>query len=99
MGNETSYLIEHGLTVPSSSPWCSPCLLVLANVNNCEAYLDDLVIYFDTSEAHLSTLEEVFSHFRKASLTLNLEKCEFGHGTITYLGKQVGQGLWMLRYY
>ena len=27
-----------------------------------------------------------------ASLTLNLAKCEFGKATVTYLGKQVGQG-------
>ncbi len=28
MKHETQYLLEHGLAVPSSSPWCSPCLLV-----------------------------------------------------------------------
>lgn len=28
MQKETQYLIEHALAVPSSSPWCSPCLLV-----------------------------------------------------------------------
>ncbi len=28
MKKETQYLIQHGLAVPSSSPWCSPCLLV-----------------------------------------------------------------------
>ncbi|MGL5119019.1 MAG: reverse transcriptase family protein, partial [Plesiomonas shigelloides] len=28
MKQETQYLLEHGLAVPSSSPWCSPCLLV-----------------------------------------------------------------------
>ncbi len=28
MKDETQYLLEHGLAVPSSSPWCSPCLLV-----------------------------------------------------------------------
>ncbi len=27
-----------------------------------------------------------------ASLTVNLAKCEFGQATITYLGKEVGQG-------
>lgn len=25
---ETQYLLEHNLAVPSASPWCSPCLLV-----------------------------------------------------------------------
>lgn len=28
MKQKTQYLIENGLAVPSSSPWCSPCLLV-----------------------------------------------------------------------
>ncbi len=28
MKQETQYLLEHNLAVPSASPWCSPCLLV-----------------------------------------------------------------------
>lgn len=28
MRQETQYLLEYNLAVPSSSPWCSPCLLV-----------------------------------------------------------------------
>ncbi len=189
MKKETQYLIEHGLAVPSSSPWCSPCLLVpksdgtsrfctdyrkvnqltksdsfplpriddcvdrigqakfvtkldllkgywqvpltdraseisafatpdvflqykvlafglknapatfqrlmskvLSNVKNCEAYLDDVVCYSDTWESHLKTLEEVFSRFQEANLTLNLTKCDFCHAKVTYLGKEVGHG-------
>ncbi len=34
----------------------------------------------------------MFIHLERASLTLNLEKCVFGQATVTYLGKQVGQG-------
>lgn len=187
MKQKTQYLIENGLAVPSSSPWCSPCLLVskpdgisrfctdyrkinqltkldsyplprmedcidrigsakfvtkldllkgywqvplteraseisafatpdaflqynvlafflkntpatfqrlmnkvLAGVKNCEAYLDDVVCYSDTWSSHLQTLEEVFSRFQAANLTLNLAKCEFCHATVTYLGKEVG---------
>ncbi len=183
MKEETQYLIQHGLAVPSSRPWCSPCLLVpkpagtsrfctdyrkvnqltksdsfplpriddcvephwsgkicdllkgyrqvpltdraseisafatpdvflqykvlvfglknapatfqrlmckvLSNVKNCEAYLDDVVCYSDTWESHLKTLEEVFSRFQEANLTLNLTKCDFCHAKVTYLGKEV----------
>ncbi|XP_035984480.1 uncharacterized protein LOC118558122 [Fundulus heteroclitus] len=64
---------------------------VLFGVKNCEAYLDDVVIYSGTWSEHLDTLSEVFGRFCDASLTLNLSKCEFGKATITYLGKQVGQ--------
>ncbi len=189
MKQETDYLVKHGLAVPSSSPWCSPCLLVpkpdgssrfctdyrkvnqvskadsyplpriedcidrigsskfvtkldllkgywqvpltehasevsafatpdaflqykvlafglrnapatfqrlmckvLSNVKNCEAYLDDVVCYSENWESHLKTLEEVFTRFKEANLTLNLAKCEFCHATVKYLGKEVGQG-------
>ncbi len=65
---------------------------VLANVKNCEAYLDDVVCYSDTWSSHLQTLEEVFSRFQAVNLTLNLAKCEFCHATVKYLGKEVGHG-------
>lgn len=65
---------------------------VLAGVSNCEAYLDDVVAYSSTWAEHLSTLSEIFRCLGEASLTLNLAKCEFGKGTVTYLGKRVGPG-------
>ncbi len=34
----------------------------------------------------------IFDRLNKASLTLNLAKCEFAKATVTYLGKCVGQG-------
>ncbi len=189
MKQETQYLLEHNLAVPSASPWCSPCLLVpkpdgtsrfctdyrkvnaltkadsfplprmedcvdrvgnakfvtkldllqgywqvplterayeisafatpdvflqyrvmafglrnagatfqrlmpivLSDVSNCEAYLDDVVCYADTWEDHLKILDDVFKCLRNANLTLNLPKCEFGCAAVTYLGKEVGKG-------
>lgn len=65
---------------------------VLAGVSNCSAYLDDLVVYSMSWSEHLSLLGTVFQRLETASLTLNLAKCEIGKATITYLGKQVGQG-------
>lgn len=66
--------------------------LVLGDVPNCSAYLDDLVIYSMDWAEHVCTLKAVFERLDKASLTLNLAKCEFGQTTVTYLGKEVGQG-------
>ncbi len=40
----------------------------------------------------MAILRDVFSRLTEASLTLNLAKCEFGQATITYLGREVGQG-------
>lgn len=65
---------------------------VMADVPNCSAYLDDLVVYTSTWPEHVSVLTMVFQRLADASLTLNLAKCEFGKATVTYLGKQVGKG-------
>lgn len=65
---------------------------VMADVPNCSAYLDDLVVYTSTWPEHVSVLSMVFQRLANASLTLNLAKCEFCKATVTYLGKQVGKG-------
>lgn len=65
---------------------------VLGHIKNCEAYLKDVVVFTDTLDSHLSILDRVFARVQTASLTLNLAKCEFGHATVTYLGKQLGHG-------
>ncbi len=65
---------------------------VLAGIPNCDAYLDDIVVYSSDWNEHLKTLRMVFDRLQAFSLTLNLAKCEFGRATVTYLGKQVGQG-------
>lgn len=67
-------------------------VIVLSGVNDCEAFLDDIVVFSSTWSNHLDTLQEVFCCLERASLTLNLVKCEFGKAVVTYLGKQVGQG-------
>ncbi|KAI3351357.1 hypothetical protein L3Q82_005905 [Scortum barcoo] len=51
---------------------------ILGDVENCKAYLDDIVVYFDDWISHVTTLREVFTRLSNASLTLNLAKCEFG---------------------
>lgn len=66
--------------------------IVLANVPNCNAYLDDLIVYSQSWSEHVSLLETVFQRLERACLTLNLSKCEIGKATVTYLCKQVGQG-------
>ena len=65
---------------------------VLRGVENCEVYLDDVVAYSDTWPEHMHTLGLIFGRLARANLTLNLSKCEFGRATVTYLGKEVGQG-------
>ena len=66
--------------------------MVLSGIPNCTAYLNDLVVYSNTWSEHIQILTLVFERLAKASLTLNLAKCDFGKATVTYLGKQVGHG-------
>ena len=66
--------------------------LVLKGVADCEAYLDDIVIYSSTWSRHIAQVKEVFGRLAAANLTVNLAKCEFGQATVTYLGKVVGRG-------
>lgn len=65
---------------------------VLGGVSDCEVYLDDTAAYSRTWLEHIETLKTNFGRSKQASLTLNLAKCESGRATVTYLGKQVGQG-------
>ncbi len=64
----------------------------LSGVTNCEAYLDDVVIYSACWKDHLNSLNQVFCRLSGTLLTLNLTKCEFEKAVVTYLGKKVGQG-------
>ena len=61
-------------------------VIILADVPHCAAYLDDVVVYSNDWAAHVLTLTTVFQRLARASLTLNLAKCEFGRATVTYLG-------------
>ncbi len=65
---------------------------VLLGLPNCEAYLDDIVVYSDAWKDHICSLEKLFTRLSDAQLTLNLAKCEFAKGVVTYLGKKVCQG-------
>lgn len=54
--------------------------MVVAGLEGCAVYLEDVVIFSDTRNAHVQRT------------TVNLVKCEFARATVTYLGRMVGQG-------
>ena len=56
------------------------------------AYIDDVVIFSDSWEDHLSHLRTVFQKLREARLTAKPRKCQFGMFQCSYLGHVVGQG-------
>ena len=65
---------------------------VVSGLEGCAVYLDDVVVFSDTWEGHLSRNHALFDRLADAQLTVNLAKCEFAKATVTYLGKVVGQG-------
>ena len=65
---------------------------VIENVDGCEAYIDDLVLYSDTWIDHMRQMKQLFEELSNANLTVNLAKSDFCCATVTYLGHVVGQG-------
>ena len=65
---------------------------VIFELENCDVYVDDLIIYSDTWEQHMKQIRALFDRLMIAKLTVNLVKCEFGRACVTYLGHVVGQG-------
>ncbi|XP_050402703.2 retrovirus-related Pol polyprotein from transposon 297 isoform X1 [Patella vulgata] len=65
---------------------------IIADLQNCEGYIDDIITYSDTWEQHKNQSDALFKKLSDATLTVNLMKSEFCHATVEYLGHIVGQG-------
>lgn len=65
---------------------------IISDIEECEAYIDDVIIYSKSWEEHLQIIRKIFEKLRKANLTISLAKSEFGRATVTHLGYVVGQG-------
>ena len=64
---------------------------VTAEVEGCEAYIDNVIIYSDNWSDHIQQITKFFGKLKEAKLTINLAKSEFGCAQISYLGDVVGQ--------
>ena len=65
---------------------------ILAGLEGCEGYIDDIVIFSDTWNQHMERMKQFLTHLRQAQVTINLAKSEFGQACVTYLGHVVGKG-------
>ena len=65
---------------------------VLRDLKGVDVYVDDIVVYNNTWEEHVSTLYALFDRLTEAKLTVNLGKSDFGQAKVVYLGHVVGQG-------
>ena len=60
--------------------------IVIYNLKNVLAYIDDLLLHTKTHDQHLEILEQLFDRLRQHGLKINLPKCFFGAVEVSYLG-------------
>ena len=65
---------------------------ITAGLANVVTYIDDVVVYSSSWAEHIVHIGQLFERLEAAGLVVNLPKCEFGKGQVTYLGHLVGRG-------
>ena len=58
--------------------------MIITELDNCKANIDDAVIYSEEWVQQIKTIREFFERLSKAKLTINLAKSEFCHATLTF---------------
>jgi len=68
--------------------------IILSGVKwqSCMVYLDDVIVYSKTPEAHVQRLDEVLGLLRAAGVTLKLLKCRFFRTTVENLVHEITLG-------
>ena len=59
------------------------------NLSFTMVYLDNVIVYSETPEDHLTWLQAIFNHFAHHELKLKLSKCHFFKEEITCLGHEI----------
>ncbi|GFW18908.1 retrovirus-related Pol polyprotein from transposon 297 [Trichonephila clavipes] len=59
---------------------------VLAHLEFCIPYFDDLLIASSSEDEHLDYLHQIFSRLRDYGLKLNSDKCVLGKASVKFLG-------------
>ena len=63
---------------------------VLEGLSGVGSYINDIVIYSDSWEEHLRSLQELFGRLRRARITAQPTKCLLGANRMEFLGHQIG---------
>ena len=59
------------------------------NLSFAMVYLDDVIVYSEMPEDHLTRLQAIFDRFAHHGLKLKLSKCHFFKEEISYLGHEI----------
>lgn len=54
-------------------------------------YIDDILVSSENPEEHKQHLKEVFDRLKQHSLTININKCQFGKQEVNFLGYTINQ--------
>nr|XP_054770418.1 uncharacterized protein LOC129278235 [Lytechinus pictus] len=66
--------------------------IVLKDIPNVVNYIDDILVYTETWEEHVETVEKVLCKLREANLAARPSKCFIGFSSIDFLGHELGDG-------
>jgi len=71
---------------------------VLEGIKFAVVYLDDILVFTDTTNKHYEVLNEVFSKVETASLRINPEKCHILKKEVKFLGHVLGCNIYSSRF-
>ena len=63
---------------------------ILKDMDNVDSYVDDLLIFTDSWEAHVKTVEELLSKLQRTNRTAKPSKCVFGAKSVEFFRHNVG---------
>lgn len=76
--------------VTAPATFCRLMRDVLQNVSNVDNFIDDILIFTDTFDHHMSVLSKVLQRLRSANLTARPTKCSLAYPKLECLGHIVG---------
>ena len=68
----------------SAQQWQRLMNVALRGLNNHFCYVDDLIIFSESEEAHLQHLRQLFARFATFGLKVNQKKCHFGKSEVKF---------------
>ena len=63
--------------------------IILSNPPNVDSFVDDMWIFTETWEDHMTSLRQVLDRLRSAKLTAKPSKCMIGYDSIECLGHSI----------
>ena len=64
---------------------------IFRDVDFVYCYIDDIIVMSETPQKHLQHLCIIFEKLRQHGLTINANKCVFGHPEVQFLGYSINQ--------